>query len=350
MLDDDGKRIGIAAEGGDEIGNCLVGGAGEAGSAAAPLDEPDDEKGNAAAPLSKLASEAEIRGLIYTVRGVQVMLDSDLAALYGVETKALNRAAKRNEERFPEDFRFQLIRDEYEILRCQNGTSCTDLQEFGTGGRRYMPYAYTEMGVAMLASVLKSGTAARVSVQIVRAFVEMRHFIAGNAAMLERIRDVELRQLEYQKSTDERFERVFDYMAERDLPSQKVFFEGQVYDAFELLAGIVRQAEERIVLIDGYVDAATLNVLAKKREGVSVDIWTRPGTRLTQLDDSTFNAQYPQLTVHYTSSFHDRFIVLDGREAYLVGASLKDAGKKCFAVARIEDGSTVAAILARLAE
>ena len=143
-----------------------------------------------------------IRDSSYTVRDTQVMLDSDLARLYGVEANALNRAAKRNENRFPEDFRFQLTRDEHEDLRCQIGISSDDLRKFATGGRRYLPYAYTEQGVAMLSAVLRSDTAVRVSVQIMKSFVEMRHFIADNAAMFERIRAVELRQLAYQRTTD----------------------------------------------------------------------------------------------------------------------------------------------------
>lgn len=154
------------------------------------------------------------------------MLDSDLARLYGVKTSALNRAAKRNENRFPEDFRFQLTRDEHEDLRCQIGISSDDLRKFATGGRRYLPYAYTEQGVAMLSAVLRSDTAVRVSVQIMKSFVEMRHFIADNAAMFERIRAVELRQLAYQRTTDERFERVFDYMGIHESPRQRVFFDG----------------------------------------------------------------------------------------------------------------------------
>ena len=273
------------------------------------------------------------------------MLDSDLAALYQVETGALNRAAKRNEDRFPEDFRFQLKRDEFEGLMCQIGISSFTGEH---GGRRKPPYVYTEMGVAMLSSVLRSEVATRVGVQIVRAFVEMRRFVAGNAAMFERVRDVELRQLEYQKTTDERFERVFDYMEARETPKQKVFFDGQVYDAFELLTSLVRMAERSIVLVDGYVDSGTLNILAKKGDGVDVVIWTRPDTRLTQLDVDAFNAQYPQLTVKNTTTFHDRFLILDSEESYFVGASLKDSGKKSFAIARIEDVETTIGILARL--
>ncbi len=289
-------------------------------------------------------NEPVIRDLIYTVRGMQVMLDSDLAMLYGVETGNLNKAASRNAERFPSEFRFKLTSDEWSALLFQIGRAKPE----GRGGRRTPPYAYSEQGVAMLSAILKSETAVRVSVQIMKSFVEMRYFIASNAAMFEQIRAVELRQLEYQKTTDERFERVFDYMSAHEAPKQKVFFDGQVWDAFELLVSLVRRAERSIVLVDGYVDAGTLNILAKKQDGVDVVVWTHPNTRLTQRDVATFNAQYPQLTVEQTTAFHDRFLILDGAQGYFVGASLKDAGKKSFAITRIEDDGAVRAVLARL--
>lgn len=290
------------------------------------------------------AGEPVIRDLIYTVRGTQVMLDSDLARLYGVETKVFNQAVRRNIKRFPERFRFQLTKEEAESLRSQIVTS----NSVGRGGRRYLPYVFTEAGVSMLSAVLRSDTAIEMSIKIMDAFVEMRHFIANNAAMFEQIRAVELRQLEYQRSTDERFERVFDYMETREAPRQKVFFSGQVWDAFELLVSLVRRAEREIVLVDGYVDAGTLNILAKKNDGVAVTVWTNPRTRLTGRDVETFNAQHPSLEVRHTAAFHDRFLILDSAEGYLVGASLKDAGKRGFAISRIEDQELIRTILARL--
>lgn len=290
----------------------------------------------------------DIRNLIYTIRGTQVMLDSDLARLYGVETKALNRAAKRNEGRFPEDFRFQLTQTESESLRCQFGTSCVDLHKFGSGGRRYLPHVYTEQGVAMLSAVLRSGIAVEVSLRIMRAFVEMRHFIANNAMLFDQVRSVELRQLEHQKTTDKRFERIFDYMEAHEEPKQRVFFEGQVFDALEFLVSLVQRAKKKIVLIDGYVDERTLNILAKKNVGVGAAILTRKDSCLTEHDIEAFNAQYPLLEIRRTDAFHDRFLIIDDVEGYLVGASLKDAGRKCFAVTRLEDGQTVQDILSRL--
>ena len=287
--------------------------------------------------------------MIYTVRGQQVMLDSDLAELYKVETKALNRAAKRNEDRFPEDFRFRLTREELDNLRCQIGTLAGQDTDSSIG-RTYLPHVYTEQGVAMLSGVLRSKVAIDASVRIMRAFVEMRHFIADNAHMFEQIRSIDHRLDSLERSTDERFERVFDYMEAHEAPSQKVFFEGQVYDAFELLVSLVQRAKREIVLVDGYVDTGTLNILSKKELSVAVTVWTHPKTNLTEGDVATFNAQYPTLMVKHTTSFHDRFLILDGTDGYLVGASLKDAGKKSFAITKLEDSSIVESIVAALGE
>ena len=293
---------------------------------------------------SEIRQEAmPIRELIYVIRGQQVLLDRDLAALYGVDTKVFNQAVKRNIERFPVEFRFQLTQEEYESLRSQIVTS-----KEGRGGRRYMPYAFTEQGVAMLSAVLRSDTAIQVSIRIINAFVEMRHFIANNAALFERISAVELKQLEYQKQTDEKFDKVFEYIDDHIESEQKIFFNGQIYDAFELLISLIRKASKKIVLIDGYVDIGTLNIFAKKNEGVDVTIYTFSNTRLSQMDIATFNAQYPDLKVKYMTAFHDRFLILDDAIGYHIGASIKDAGKKCFAITRIQDEQTIQDILNRL--
>ena len=193
-----------------------------------------------------------IEKLIYIIRDKQVMVDSDLAMLYQVETGALNRAVKRNIKRFPEDFRFQLTAEEYENLKCQSGIS--SLNENGYGGRRTLPYVFTEQGISMLASVLHSDAAVNVSIGIMRAFVEMRRFIANNALLFERISNVELKQLEYQKQTDEKLEQIFEYISEHEETSQKVFFDGQIYDAFSLIVSLIQKAEKEIMCIDGYGD------------------------------------------------------------------------------------------------
>lgn len=293
---------------------------------------------------SLAASDIRIRSMIYTVRGKQVMLDSDLAKLYGVETRTLNQAVTRNPDRFPDRFCFRLTKREIVILKSQAVIS----REDGWGGRRSMPRVFTEQGVSMLSAVLRSPTAIEVSIKIMDAFVEMHHFIADNAHMFEQIRNIELKQAEYQKATDDRFEKVFDYMEAHKEPRQKVFFEGQVWDAFELLISFVQKAESRVVLVDGYVDTTTLNIFAKKAEGAAVTVWTNPKTELTARDVEAFNAQYPSPEVRHTTAFHDRFLILDDSEGYLVGASLKDTGKRSFAVTRVEDAAIVQTVLSKL--
>ncbi|MDM8195687.1 ORF6N domain-containing protein [Massilimicrobiota timonensis] len=296
-------------------------------------------------PVVEIVQPA-IEKLIYVIRDKQVMIDSDLAMFYQVETGALNRAVKRNIKRFPDDFRFQLTVEEYENLKCQSGIS--SLNKNGYGGRRTLPYVFTEQGISMLASVLHSDIAVNVSIGIMRAFVEMRRFIANNALLFERISNVELKQLEYQKQTDEKLEQIFEYISEHEEASQKIFFDGQIYDAFSLIVSLIQKAEKEITLIDGYVDVGTLNLLAKKNEGVSVTVYTHQRTRLSNIDVANFNAQYPALEVKYTSVFHDRFLILDGKTAYHIGASLKDAGKKTFGITLINDESITKDILQRL--
>lgn len=287
-------------------------------------------------------SDKTIQNLIYVVRGQQVMMDSDLAALYQVETKVFNQAVKRNIARFPDAFRFQLTDEEYGILRSQIVTSN------GRGGRRYLQYVFTEQGIAMLSAVLNSDLAIQVSIHIMTAFVEMRKFLTNNAVLFERIHEMDWRQQEYEKKTDERFEKVFDYIAEHNEVKQKVFFDGQIYDAFSLLVELVGRAEKSIILIDNYVDVDTLNILAKKKRNVNACIYTIKQTKLTAEDVKNFNRQYPKLEVKYTGAFHDRFLIIDDNCAYHIGASFKDAGRKCFAINIIVDNKIVKEVLMRL--
>ena len=292
-------------------------------------------------------NEATIKNLIYVIRGQQVMLDSDLAMLYQVETRILNQAVKRNILRFPETFRFQLNKDEFINLKSQFVISSLDAEN-NYGGRRILPYAFTEQGIAMLSAVLRSDVAIQVSIKIMNTFVEMRRFMANNSLVLSRINELEVKQLSYQKETDDKFEQVFHYISEHEEVSQKIFFEGQIYDAFSLLAELIAKAKKEIVLIDNYVDVGTLNILAKKQENVKVQIYTVKRTKLSPTDINNFNQQYPALSVNYTEEFHDRFLIVDGNLAYHVGASLKDAGKKCFAINRIEDRANIFDILNRI--
>ena len=293
-------------------------------------------------------TQVDIKNLIYVIRNQQVMIDSDLAVLYQVETGRLNEAVKRNISRFPERFRFQLTKEEYVNLKSQFAISSLNCNGNTYGGRRTLPYAFTEQGIAMLSTVLRSEIAIQTSIRIMDTFVEMRRFIANNALLFERISNVELKQLEYQKQTDEKLEQIFEYISEHEEASQKVFFDGQIYDAFSLIVSLIQKAEKEITLIDGYVDVGTLNLLSKKNENVSVTIYTQKRTRLSKTDVENFNAQYPTLEVKYTKVFHDRFLILDRETGYHVGASLKDAGKKCFGINLIQDAGIIRDILQRL--
>ena len=292
--------------------------------------------------VSVVSDTNDIRNLIYFVRGKQVMIDSDLAKLYQVETKIFNQSVNRNLERFPESFRFQLTKDEYDSLRSQIVTSNK------RGGRRYMPYMFTEQGIAMLSSVLRSNIAIQVSIKIMNTFVEMRRFVTNNSLLFEKVSSIELKQLEYQKKTDEKFDKVFKYIDGRKEVEQKIFFDGQIYDAFSLITSIIQKAKNEIILIDGYVSLDTLNILTKKKNCVDVKIYTYENSKLSTKDIENFNKQYPKLLVNKTSAFHDRFIILDSKKVYHIGASLKDAGKKCFAISLLNDSKIVLDLLNRL--
>lgn len=304
------------------------------------MSEDKTPKKNEIVPVS----DNVIRNLIYTVRGQQVMLDSDLAMLYQVETRRLNESVKRNITRFPKSFCFQLTREEYTSLKSQIATS----NNAGRGGRRKLPFCFTEPGIAMLSAVLHSDTAIGVSVRIMDTFVEMRRFISNNALLFERISDVELKQLEYQKQTDEKFDKVFEYISNHAESEQKIFYDGQIYDAFSLIASLIQKANNSLSLIDGYVDIKTLNLLSKKNVGVVVTIYTHSKTGLSQIDIQNFNSQYPSLIVKNTTAFHDRFLVIDDRDVYHIGASIKDAGKKCFGITLIQDKKMATDLVMRL--
>jgi len=299
-------------------------------------------------------SEVTIKNLIHVVRGEQVMLAGDLAMLYKVETRALNQAVKRNIARFPEMFRFQITEEEYENLKSQFVISSLE-DEGAHGGRRYLPYVFTEQGIAMLSAVLRSDVAIQMSIKIMNAFVQMRRFLTSNSLMFEKINEIEIRQIQdgikvqqLEKKTEKRFEEVFDYIAEHKESNQKIFFDGQIYDAFRLLVELISRVEKKLILVDNYVDVETLNILAKKKTGVEVAIYTSKKTKLSKVDIENFNKQYPTMEVKYTEVFHDRFLILDDECAYHIGASIKDAGKKCFGINKIEDIGIVRDIMERL--
>lgn len=270
----------------------------------------------------------EIRNLIYTIRGKQVMLDSDLASLYQVETKNLNKAVKRNIERFPASFCFQLTEKEVENLRFQIGTSSLNY-----GGRRYLPYVFTEQGVAMASAILRSDIAVKMSVQIMEAFVEMRRMLISNASLFHRLDNIELRQLE----ADQKFEEIFKALESDKLHSEKgIFYNGQVFDAYAFVSDIIRSAGSSIILLDNYVDDTVLTLLGKRNDNVTATILTKSISNQLRLDLQRYNSQYPAIDIEIFSDAHDRFLIIDNTELYHIGASLKDLGKKWFAFSRMD--------------
>lgn len=274
---------------------------------------------------------SHIQDHIFTIREMQVMIDSDLAEMYQVELKRLNEQVKRNTERFPEHFCFQLTADEYDYLKSQIATSS------GHGGRRYLPYVFTEQGVSMLSAVLRSKTAIRVSIQIMDAFVQMRKFISQNAGLFQRLDGLEEKQLQFQVATDLRFEQVFKALeSKNELPDQGIFFNGQVYDAYAFTAALIRKANKSIILIDNYVDDTVLTLLSKRSEGVSATIYTKSVSKQLRLDLKKHNSQYPEIKMVEFKEAHDRFLILDEKDCYHIGASLKDLGKKWFAFSKME--------------
>ena len=293
---------------------------------------------------NKHDDSSSIRNLIYHIRNQQVMMDSDLAMLYQVETKVLNQAVTRNIIRFPERFRFRLTKKEHENLKSQIVTSSSEINNVH-GGRRKLPYVFTEQGIVMLSSILRSDIAALVSIRIMDSFVEMRRYMASASLLHERLNTIELRQINFQKETEERFDKVFDYIATHEESEQRVFFDGQIYDAFSLITNLIQKADSSLILIDNYVDIHTLNLLAKKKDNVTVTIYTLNNSKLTKVDVNNFNAQYPILNVKFTNKFHDRFLIIDDKYGYHIGASIKDAGKKCFAINIMEDISIIQNIL-----
>jgi hypothetical protein len=275
-----------------------------------------------------IVGPTEIKDLIYTIRGKQVMLDSDLASLYQVETKNLNRAVKRNMERFPESFCFQLTDEEAEFLRFQFGTS-----NVGRGGRRYLPYVFAEPGIAMLSAVLRSDVAVKISIEIMDAFVEMRRMLMSNASLFHRLDKIELKQIE----ADGKFEEIFKILDSGKLHSDKgIFYDGQVFDAYTFVSDIVRSAKRSITLIDNYVDDTVLTLLGKRKDSVTATIYTRNISNQLRLDLQRYNSQYPPIDIRVFTNAHDRFLIIDDTQLYHIGASLKDLGKKWFAFSRMD--------------
>ena len=268
-----------------------------------------------------------IKNLIYTIRGKQVMIDSDVAMLYHYETKNVNKAMKRNVDRFPEDFCFQLTMTELKEMWFQNGTTF-EKENIKYRSEKYLPYVYTEQGISMLAGILKNEIAVQVSISIMRAFVEMRKFIASNGQVFERLINVEYKMLEH----DKKFDEVFNELQKNKETEfkQQIFFNGQIYDAYSLIIDIIKTAQEKILIIDNYVDDTILKMLAKKNKNVEAVILTSEKSNISKLDIQKFNKQYPTLKLAVTNKFHDRFIVIDNKELYHCRCLAKRFRKEMF--------------------
>jgi hypothetical protein len=282
-----------------------------------------------------LLSNQEIENRIFTIRGHQVIIDRDLAELYGVETKVLNQAVKRNVIRFPKEFRFQIDNLEKDKLV----TNCDRFRNLKHSSSN--PFAFTEQGVAMLSAVLRSEIAVKVSIQIIQAFVSMRKLLQDNQLIISRLDRVEFKQLE----TEQKFDKIFKALESKDqIPAQGVFFDGQVFDAYELASRIIRFAKTSIILIDNYINESTLTHLAKKNRGVKAILLTKSNSKQLELDVQKANEQYGDFVVKSFDKSHDRFLIIDGKEIYHLGASLKDLGKRWFAFSKIDESSVKSVI------
>ena len=277
--------------------------------------------------MNEIIKKENIQGRIFTIRGLQVMVDRDLAELYAVSTKRLNEQVKRNSKRFPESFRFQLSDKEKKELVA----NCDRFEKLKHSSVN--PYAFTEQGVAMLSAVLHSDIAIEVSIRIMEAFSQMRKFILTNATLFQRIEQIEKKQL----IADEKFDRIFKALEDKSFsPKQGVFYNGQIFDAYTLIADIIRSAQKEIILIDNYVDDTVLKQLSKRKKNVRSVIYTKTLNKIFKQDLEKNNAQYPKIEVKKLTTAHDRFLIIDAETVYHFGASLKDAGKKWFAFSKLE--------------
>lgn len=271
-----------------------------------------------------------IKNKIYFIRNKQVILDKDLAKFYQVKTKRLNEQVKRNIERFPEEFMFQLTEDEFENLRSQFATS-----SLKHGGRRYLPYVFTEQGVSMLSAILKSKIAIKISIQIINTFVDLRHFTQKNFELINEINLIKNKHIEY----DIKFNQIFNKLENRNISKDKgIFFEGQLFDSYKFISDLIRKANKKIILIDNYIDDRTLNLFIKKKKEVQIQIYTKNISKILKQDLEKFNSQYFPIQIKEFNLSHDRFLIIDN-EVYHIGASLKDLGLKWFGFSKMNKDS-----------
>ena len=283
-----------------------------------------------------VSDNIKIENMIYEIRGKQVMLDSDLAKLYGCKngTKSLNLAVKRNIERFPQDFYFQINKNEYDNLKFQIETSSWNMY----GGVRKLPYVFTEQGVAMLATVLKTENASIVSVNIMRAFVVMKNII--NTSLIEQkyFNELTIKNTEDIKLLQESFDKLNIKES-----NNHIFYEGQIYDAYSLLIDILSKAKKEIIIIDNYAGKELFDIT--KDIKVNIKIYTK---NIDEISKKKYMQEYSNIEIITTDIFHDRFIILDNKELYNLGSSLKDIGKKCTSINRIDDSTILKELISRL--
>ena len=271
-------------------------------------------------------SQQHIENRIFTIRGKQVMFDRDLAEMYQVEVKRLNEQVKRNIDRFPETFRFQLNSQEKDKLVA----NCDRFESLKHS--TVNPYAFTEQGVAMLSAVLRSDIAVKVSIQIMNAFVELRKLVGQETLQHLRLSSIENKLIEH----DQKFNKLFSALENSELPQRGVYFDGQVYDAYQFVSDVIKNAKSSIILIDNYIDDSILTLLSKRKKNVTATIYTASISKQLRLDLEKHNAQYPEVKAELFKQSHDRFLIIDEKELYHIGASLKDLGKKWFAFSRMD--------------
>jgi len=288
------------------------------------------KKGEAGMSWSELIKTEEIQSRIYTIRGVQVVLDKDLAIFYGVKPIRLREPVKRNIKRFPSDFMFQLTEKEVDLMVSQN--AIPSKQHLGGS----LPFVFTEQGVATISAVLTSERAIEVNIRIMRTFVAMRRFFASNAQVFQRLDTLEIKQLE----TDKKIDHVLNALESNEIqPKQGIFFDGQIFDAYQFVSDLFRSAEKSIVIIDNYIDDSVLTHLSKRKKDVKVILFTKNISRSLAPDVKKFNRQYPTIEIKEFKDSHDRFIIIDNTTVYHFGASLKDLGKKWFAFSKMDIGA-----------
>ncbi len=284
--------------------------------------------------MNEIIKISKINDKIHNIRGSFVMLDKDLSELYQIDTRTFNQAVKRNIERFPDGFRFQLTEEEYQNLRSQIVISSLH------GGRRYLPYVFTEQGVAMLSAILKSKIAVEISIQIMQAFVQMRSLLTSHGQLIHRLDRMEEKQTLFEIEAKEKFNALFSALEEpKKLKNQGIFYEGQIFDAHIFISDLIRQAKKSIILVDSYIDDTVLTQLSKSAPNVKIYILTKNMSNQLKLDAKKYTEQYGPVELIEFNLSHDRFLIIDESTIYHIGASLKDLGKKWFAFSKLDDQS-----------